>query len=61
MRTTRRVLAVILLSALVLPAADKKPKAPAAMAEDKKIQHALNRFTFGPRPGDAARVRSIGL
>jgi hypothetical protein len=61
MRTTRRVLAVILLSALVLPAADKKSNAPAAMAEDKKIQHALNRFSFGPRPGDVERVRSIGL
>ena len=28
---------------------------------DQQIVHALNRLTFGPKPGDAARVRSIGL
>jgi uncharacterized protein (DUF1800 family) len=28
---------------------------------DQQIVHALNRLTFGPRPGDAQRVRSIGL
>lgn len=28
---------------------------------DQRILHALNRFTFGPRPGDLAAVRSIGL
>jgi uncharacterized protein (DUF1800 family) len=28
---------------------------------DARILHALNRFTFGPRPGDVAVVRSIGL
>jgi Uncharacterized protein conserved in bacteria len=28
---------------------------------DEQIQQALNRLTFGPRPGDAAKVRSMGL
>src|ERR1039458_2368849 len=28
---------------------------------DARILHALNRFTFGPRPGDIGVVRSIGL
>ncbi len=28
---------------------------------DARILHALNRFTFGPRPGDVEVVRSIGL
>ncbi|HWZ45457.1 MAG TPA: DUF1800 domain-containing protein [Candidatus Saccharimonadales bacterium] len=67
MRTTRKpipwVIAVILFSAFVLLAADKKSKSagPPSMDEDKKIQHALNRFSFGARPGDIERVRSMGL
>src|ERR1035441_2288387 len=28
---------------------------------DARILHALNRFTFGPRPGDLAAVRAMGL
>lgn len=28
---------------------------------DERVLHALNRFTFGPRPGDVDVVRSIGL
>ncbi|MGB6190889.1 MAG: DUF1800 family protein, partial [Terracidiphilus sp.] len=28
---------------------------------DQRILHALNRFTFGPRPGDLEVVRAIGL
>ncbi len=28
---------------------------------DARILHALNRLTFGPRPGDIAAVRSVGL
>src|SRR5450755_205059 len=27
----------------------------------EKISQALNRLTFGPRPGDAAQVRAMGL
>jgi hypothetical protein len=28
---------------------------------DARVLHALNRFTFGPRPGDVQRVEAIGL
>ena len=28
---------------------------------DERVLHALNRFTFGPRPGDLAAVRAMGL
>jgi uncharacterized protein (DUF1800 family) len=30
-------------------------------ASDDAIRHALNRLTFGPRPGDIARVKAMGL
>jgi len=33
----------------------------AALTEDQKILHLLNRAGFGPRPGDMERVRQIGL
>jgi uncharacterized protein (DUF1800 family) len=31
------------------------------LPKDQKIPQALNRLTFGPRPGDPGRVRAIGL
>ncbi|HLY92164.1 MAG TPA: DUF1800 domain-containing protein, partial [Candidatus Angelobacter sp.] len=60
---------ILLVSAAFLAASDKKSKANApekaatlaAMDDDKKIVHALNRFTFGVRPGDVERVRAMGL
>jgi len=73
MRATRKlfILLVIatLISAVAMLAADKKSKSkkntpengPAQMNEDKKVLHALNRFTFGPRPGDLETVRAEGL
>jgi uncharacterized protein (DUF1800 family) len=33
----------------------------AQLRNDARILHALNRFTFGPRPGDLEAVRQIGL
>src|SRR2546430_10632317 len=54
-----------------IPAAakDKKPKADPALkglpitelSTDEAILHALNRFAYGPRPGDVERVRQMGL
>src|SRR5688572_1231514 len=32
-----------------------------ALTEDQKILHVLNRLGFGARPGDVAKVKSIGL
>jgi uncharacterized protein (DUF1800 family) len=61
---------VALLSAAALFAGDKTSKskrpatsstAPMQMEDDKRIVHALNRFTFGVRPGDVERVRVVGL
>ncbi len=40
----------------VVPAA-----AASRMSPHDQILHALNRFTFGPRPGDEAKVRQMGL
>src|SRR5437867_7760959 len=33
----------------------------APLSEDSKIQHALDRMTFGARPGDLDQVRAMGL
>jgi uncharacterized protein (DUF1800 family) len=44
----------------IAPAAKDESK-PAPMAQDKQIIHALNRFTFGARPGDVERARAMGL
>ena len=64
---------IILVSTAVLFAGDKKSKAKhpdstssaapvqMQMEDDKRIVHALNRFTFGVRPADVERVRSEGL
>ena len=63
MPATRRALALLgplFLTFAVLPAAKDKTK-PAQMPADKQIIHALNRFTFGVRPGDVERVRTMGL
>ena len=39
----------------------KSDTAPASLTERQRILHALNRFTFGPRPGDVERVEQVGL
>src|SRR5581483_8065037 len=59
---------ILLASTMILAAGNKKSKiktsdapATAPMEGDKRIVHALNRFTFGVRPGDVERVRAIGL
>src|SRR5262249_7039608 len=33
----------------------------AQMEESRRVVHALNRLTFGPRPGDVARVDEMGV
>jgi uncharacterized protein (DUF1800 family) len=37
------------------------PLKKAPLTQDEKTLHALNRFTFGPRPGDEAMVHKLGL
>ncbi|HUM06817.1 MAG TPA: DUF1800 domain-containing protein [Terriglobales bacterium] len=39
----------------------KKEKAARSMDEQKRAVHALNRLTFGPRPGDVERVMQTGV
>jgi len=41
--------------------AEKKQDTPFEMTEQKRALQALNRLTFGPRPGDLQRVQSIGV
>jgi uncharacterized protein (DUF1800 family) len=47
------------LAALLDPQGDADFAAPQASTIDD-ISHVLNRLTYGPRPGDYARVKSIG-
>jgi uncharacterized protein (DUF1800 family) len=50
---------LLLVGLAVVPAVDA---ARAAIPNDvASVTHALNRLAFGPRPGDAARVREMGL
>jgi hypothetical protein len=48
-----------------LLAANVSKRGPSAgvqpMKGEERVLHALNRLTFGPRPGDVAAVESIGL
>ena len=56
-QSLRGVGVLILLTASALTAASVRPCA----VDDRTIAHVLNRITFGPRPGDADRVRKLGL
>ncbi len=50
------------LSLLAVVAVHPQAGAPLPLpTTDEAITHALNRLTFGPRPGDVDRVRAMGL
>ncbi|MGH9530533.1 MAG: DUF1800 family protein [Terriglobales bacterium] len=56
--------AALILFAACLPLAlarKKSAPAPLRMDEHKRAVHALNRLTFGPRPGDIERVSAMGV
>ena len=74
MRPNKRLWASLLLlltvmSALAVVASDKKHKksksqtdtAAMQMDEQKRAIHVLNRFTFGPRPGDVQKIEAMGI
>lgn len=68
MSLTRPKLAVafvLLLLAFAAPLAPgrkkDKPSPPSQMDQRKRALHALNRLTFGPRPGDVQRVMAMGV
>jgi hypothetical protein len=52
---------MILAGAATIAVAAEKTAFEVPLAADEKIFHALARLTFGPRPGDVERVRSLGL
>src|SRR5579871_4577328 len=71
MREKSAFFAVSLVALLAL-SAPKQPKAPSDAAlqaklfqkklnKDEQVLHALDRLTFGPRPGDVEHVKKIGL
>jgi uncharacterized protein (DUF1800 family) len=49
------------VSAQLALARKKEKQAAAQMDQQKQAVHALNRLTFGPRPGDVDHVMAIGL
>jgi uncharacterized protein (DUF1800 family) len=66
MRLGRTKFAVFLLActlACTVPQllAKKKDKAAASPDEQRRALHALNRLTFGPRPGDVQQVMAMGV
>jgi len=65
LRTEVVALAVfVTVAQLVLPAATKPPakrKPLAPLTKEQRAIHALNRLTFGPRPGDLGQVLSLGV
>ena len=57
---TRRFYALILGSALLAVSAGT-PGAARLESDERTALHVLNRITFGPRPGDVARVQQMGV
>ncbi|MGA7169134.1 MAG: DUF1800 family protein, partial [Candidatus Sulfotelmatobacter sp.] len=50
------------LACIVSPLLAKKKEKPVSGASDqRRALHALNRLSFGPRPGDVQRVMAIGV
>src|SRR5208283_3428693 len=41
--------------------AKKKDKPPSSASDQRRALHALNRLTFGPRPGDVQQVMAMGV
>ena len=62
MRFPGKKLAFVFAAAsIALPADAQTPLDHRELAADQQIIHALNRLTFGARPGDIQQVRSVGL
>ena len=61
MRLDRRTVAFAIAGIVAVPAMAQAPLDHRELAADQQVIHALNRLTFGARPGDVQRIRSIGL
>src|SRR5690349_24771453 len=48
---------LLAVAAVMLCLGARSPK----LSRDEQVLHALNRLTFGPRPGDVEAVRKIGV
>ncbi len=70
--TIHKITAWLMLSALLIPAFTLGTNAQAMMkkttetklaplTEDQKILHIINRLSYGARPGDVEKVKSIGI
>src|SRR5271154_1576863 len=60
------ILSTVQQPALLLAAANpgwhsKRTNALPPLTEEERAAHALNRLTFGPRPGDLERIQAIGV
>jgi len=55
------VLTAIACCAAMLPADQSSPQFLKKLVPDQQILHALDRLTFGPRPGDIEAVKRMGL
>jgi uncharacterized protein (DUF1800 family) len=51
-----RIIPLVLLLGALAPA-----QAPPPLSDDERILHALERLTFGPRPGQVDEVKAVGL
>ena len=61
MRFSKRNLVLTSAALIAIPAMAQAPLDHRELAADQQIIHALNRLTFGARPGDVQKVRSMGL
>src|SRR5262245_58843291 len=57
---TRHLAVIALIASIAATAPGVQASAPTAV-DDSAILHVLNRLTYGPRPGDVARVKAMGL
>src|SRR2546421_843581 len=55
------ILVTVCASATLVATAKPKKAQVAQMDESKRALHALNRLTFGPRPGDVEKVTAMGV
>ncbi len=60
-RLVRPLPLAIVAAALVLVATASPTAAPTTPNDAAAVRHALSRLTFGPRPGDIARVQRMGF
>ncbi len=56
-----KLMPLALAGTLLWASAQAQKPETGPLTEDERIAHVLSRLTFGPRPGDAEKVRSAGI